>query len=63
MVENRRSKLRKRKAKSTRIFVYGLWILIFALDMLFKVNSPLMSFLINSILLGILIYLEIYSKE
>lgn len=63
MVENRKSKLKKRKAKDMRIFIYILWFLIFALDMLFKTNGPIISFSINCILLGGLIYVEIYSKK
>lgn len=63
MVENRKSKLKKRKAKDMRIFIYILWFLIFALDVLFKTNSPIISFSINGILLGSLIYIEIYSKK
>lgn len=63
MIEKRKVKLRKQKARDMRIFVYGLWILIFALDMLFKVNSPIMRFFINSALIGILIYIEMYSKK
>lgn len=63
MIENRKSKLKKRKAKDMRIFIYILWFLIFALDVLFKTNGPIISFSINGILLGSLIYIEIYSKK
>ncbi|EGT3616421.1 hypothetical protein FHH43_09300 [Clostridium perfringens] len=62
MIEKRIVKLKKQKARDVRIFVYGFWILIFALDMIFNVNNSFISFLVNSIILGILIYLELYSK-
>lgn len=62
MVENRMDKLRKYKAKHIRYFVYALWLLVFAFNMMFSKNTIIIIFSINSIILGILICLEIYSR-
>ncbi|MGG5460990.1 hypothetical protein [Clostridium sp. B9] len=63
MVEKRRSKLKKKKAKDIRLFVYGIWALIFLLDMIFNMNNFVMGAAINCVLIGILVYLEFYSRD
>lgn len=63
MVEKRRNKLKKKKAKDIRLFVYGIWGIIFALDMIFKFNNLAMGAIINILLIGMLVYLEFYSRD